>query len=84
MRIEAAERKEAEEGEADRDRKQERARRVTESGLKPLGRGSIPGALNDVPTVCPGISNSLRHVRSSSSTRLPCSMHMPLQFVVFR
>ena len=79
MRIEAAECKEAEEREADRERKQERARRATEAGPKPLGRGSIPGALNDVPVVCPVISNSLRHVRSSSNTMLACSMQMPVQ-----
>ena len=51
-------------------------------GSRPLGKESIPDALSDVPGDSPAISNSLRHVRSSSSTRLPCSMHMPLHFVV--
>ena len=51
-------------------------------GPRPLGKESIPDALSDVPGDSPDISNSLRHVRSSSSTRLPCSMHMPLHFVV--
>ena len=51
-------------------------------GPRPLGRGSIPGALSDVPAVSLGILNSLRHVRSISSMRLSCSIHMPLQFVI--
>ena len=53
-------------------------------GLRLLGRRSILGALSRSVSFNVRISYSLRHVRSSSSTRLPCSMHMPLQFVVFR
>jgi hypothetical protein len=47
-------------------------------GTMLLGRGNILGA----PPCNPGILHSLGHVRCSSNTRLPCRMHMPLQFVV--
>ena len=43
-------------------------------GPRPLGRGSIPGALSNEAPCNPGISIPLRHVTSC--------LHMPLQFVV--
>ena len=77
-RIEAVEReaeeREGKEREADRERKRKRAAVQRKRGLRPLGRGSIPGALSNKAPCNPGISIPLRHVTSC--------LHMPLQFVV--
>ena len=65
------ERRQAEEREADRERK------LISSRL--LGRESILGALSRSLSFNVRISYSLRHVRSNSNTTLACSMHMPVQ-----
>ena len=45
---------------------------LRKQGLKLLGRENIPGALSKAPPCNPGNLNSLRRVRFSSNTRLPC------------
>ena len=71
-RIAEVERQKAEECEADRERKRERAAVLRKQGLKLLGRENIPGALSKAPSCNPGILYFLRHVRFSHNTRLPC------------
>jgi hypothetical protein len=52
-----------------------------EAGPDAIRKGKYPGALSKAPPCDPGILHSLRHVRCSSNTRLPCcTCHCTLLF----
>ena len=71
-RIAEVERQKAEECEADRERKRERARRAKEAGPEAIRKGKYPRCTSKAASCNPGILHFLRHVRFSHNTRLPC------------
>ena len=64
--------RQAEECEADRERKRERARRAKEAGSEAIRKEKYPGALSKASPCNSGNLHFLRHFRFTHNTRLSC------------